>query len=69
MSAAADLNQANQETGSTRTPQSGNKRNVTVNRPAPKKTLESRLWDLLQPIARAWGLITAIGKSILFIEH
>lgn len=26
------------------------------------KSIESKLWDLLQPLARLWGLITAVGK-------
>ncbi|XP_047526298.1 uncharacterized protein LOC125063746 isoform X1 [Pieris napi] len=30
---------------------------------APKQTLESRLWDLLQPLARLWGIITAVVMS------
>lgn len=41
-------------------PQEFNKRN-TVNR-TQKKSIESKLWDLLQPVARLWGLITAIGN-------
>ncbi|CAH2268795.1 jg13654 [Pararge aegeria aegeria] len=62
MSVAVEINQAIQETGTT-PPQNGNKRIPTVNRTVPKKTLESKLWDLLQPIARLWGLITAIVMS------
>ncbi|XP_052740792.1 uncharacterized protein LOC112056838 [Bicyclus anynana] len=62
MSEAVDINQATQETG-TSAPQNANKRIPVINRPVPKKTLESRLWDLLQPIARLWGLITAIVMS------
>ncbi|XP_045766006.1 uncharacterized protein LOC123867785 isoform X2 [Maniola jurtina] len=62
MSVAVDINQAAQETGPS-PPPSANKRIPPVNRPVPKKTLESRLWDLLQPIARLWGLITAIVMS------
>ncbi|OWR52751.1 uncharacterized protein LOC116766900 [Danaus plexippus] len=42
-------------------PQEFNKRN-TVNR-TQKKSIESKLWDLLQPVARLWGLITAIVLS------
>ncbi|XP_072939690.1 uncharacterized protein [Epargyreus clarus] len=29
----------------------------------PKKSLESRLWDLLQPLARFWGIITSVVMS------
>ncbi|XP_041970427.1 uncharacterized protein LOC121726866 isoform X2 [Aricia agestis] len=29
----------------------------------PTQSLESRLWDLLQPVARLWGLITAVVMS------
>lgn len=28
----------------------------------PKKSVAWKLWDLLQPLARLWGLITAVGK-------
>lgn len=36
---------------------------------APKKSLESRLWDLLQPLARLWGLITAVGKMFVPVKN
>ncbi|XP_030041274.2 uncharacterized protein LOC115456385 [Manduca sexta] len=29
----------------------------------PKKSIASRLWDLLQPLARLWGLVTAVVMS------
>ncbi|CAK1546084.1 unnamed protein product [Leptosia nina] len=29
----------------------------------PKKSLETRLWDLLQPLARLWGIVTAVVMS------
>ncbi|XP_075971616.1 uncharacterized protein LOC142973619 [Anticarsia gemmatalis] len=29
----------------------------------PKKSLASKLWDLLQPLARLWGLVTAVVMS------
>ncbi|XP_026737158.1 uncharacterized protein LOC113500527 [Trichoplusia ni] len=29
----------------------------------PKKSLASKLWDLLQPLARLWGVITAVVMS------
>ncbi|XP_013190206.1 uncharacterized protein LOC106134655 isoform X2 [Amyelois transitella] len=29
----------------------------------PKKSVASRLWDLLQPLARLWGLVTAVVMS------
>lgn len=29
----------------------------------PRKSVVTRLWDVLQPLARLWGLITAVGKS------
>ncbi|XP_045494287.1 uncharacterized protein LOC123693304 [Colias croceus] len=38
-------------------------RNITKKVHVPQKTLESRLWDLLQPVARLWGLITAVVMS------
>lgn len=31
--------------------------------PGPKKSVATKLWDVLQPLARLWGLITAIGES------
>ncbi|VVD03014.1 unnamed protein product [Leptidea sinapis] len=34
-------------------------RSVTV----PNKSLETKLWDLLQPLARLWGLISAVVMS------
>lgn len=37
----------------------------------PKKSVASRLWDLLQPLARLWGLVTAVGRwsyTIFFID-
>lgn len=27
----------------------------------PKKSFALKLWDLLQPLARIWGLVTAVG--------
>lgn len=32
---------------------------------SPKKSIALKLWDLLQPLARLWGLITAVGKYLL----
>lgn len=29
----------------------------------PKKSMVIKLWDVLQPLARLWGLITAVGES------
>lgn len=29
----------------------------------PKKSMVIRLWDVLQPLARLWGIITAVGES------
>ncbi|XP_059052814.1 uncharacterized protein LOC131847289 [Achroia grisella] len=29
----------------------------------PKKSIASKLWDLLQPLARLWGLVTAVVMS------
>lgn len=31
----------------------------------PKQPLALRLWGLLQPLARLWGLITAVGKCVI----
>lgn len=56
---SVEINQASQESGLS-PPQTVNKQR-TINRCTPKKSLESKLWDLLQPVARLWGLITAIG--------
>lgn len=57
---SVEINQSVQESGLC-PPQTVHKQG-TVNRCTPKKSLESKLWDLLQPIARLWGLITAIGR-------
>lgn len=58
---SVEINQAAQESGLC-PPQTVNKQG-TINRCTPKKSLESKLWDLLQPIARLWGLVTAIVMS------
>ncbi|CAH2105664.1 unnamed protein product [Euphydryas editha] len=58
---SVESNQTTQETVS-RPPLNVNKGN-TINRYTAKKSLESKLWDLLQPVARLWGLITAIVMS------
>lgn len=34
-----------------------------------KKSVASRLWDLLQPLARLWGLITAVGEFRVFFKN
>lgn len=57
---SAESNQTAQEIGS-QPPPNINK-GSTINRCTPKKSLESKLWDLLQPVARLWGLITAVGE-------
>ncbi|XP_045447123.1 uncharacterized protein LOC123655355 [Melitaea cinxia] len=58
---SAESNQTAQEIGS-QPPLNINK-GSTINRCTPKKSLESKLWDLLQPVARLWGLITAVVMS------
>lgn len=54
------------------TPEQGVGPEIQVNTPQtpirrgpepPKKSLVTRLWDVLQPLARLWGLITAVGES------
>lgn len=39
-------------------------RSPSIRVTTPKKSLALRLWVLLQPLARLWGLITAVGKYI-----
>lgn len=52
------------------TPERGVGPEIQVNTPEtpirqapPKKSVVTRLWDVLQPLARLWGLITAVGES------
>lgn len=52
------------------TPEGGVDPEIQVNTPqtpvrqAPaKKSVVTRLWDVLQPLARLWGLVTAVGES------
>lgn len=59
---SVEINHATQETGLCPPQTVTVSKQETINRCTPKKSLESKLWDLLQPVARLWGLITAIGK-------
>lgn len=38
---------------------------IRRNTGTPSKSVAWKLWDLLQPLARLWGLITAVGKKII----
>lgn len=37
--------------------------------PQSGKSVVLRLWELLQPLARFWGLVTAIGKNDSFLSN
>lgn len=37
--------------------------------PTTRKSLALRLWELLQPLARFWGLLTAIGMVFVISNN